>query len=289
MTVTVLGSANADLVLRVPRIPAAGETLLATGTARRPGGKGANQAVAAARAGALTTFLGAVGDDNDGELLRFALASAGVDITLLRTVSEPTGLAVVSVAADGQNSIVVVAGANGTVTELNRAECSVLSSCAVLLCQSEIPMSAVLAGAHAAHEAGAKVVFNAAPARELPDELWALIDVLIVNEHEAAELAASIDALLVKVPEVVVTLGAAGARYAARDIEPIEVPAPRVAVVDTTGAGDTFCGVLAADLAARITIPAALPRAAAAAALSVQRPGTISSIPTAAEIDDALR
>jgi ribokinase len=296
MNVTVLGSANVDVVLQVPHVPVVGETVLALSATRVPGGKGANQAVAAARAGASTTFLGAIGKDSDGDVVRGALGSTGVDVTLLREVGAPTGVAVVNVAADGQNSIVVAAGANGSLTALTAEETTALQRATVLLCQLETPLSGVLAAAHAAHTAGVTVLLNAAPVRDLPDELWNLLDVLIVNEHEAFQItgassqtvSGATEALLARVERVVITRGASGVSYAARHAKSIEVAGLQVRAVDTTGAGDTFCGVLAAALAAKADMSTALHRANAAAALSVQLPGAIPSIPTAAEIDAAL-
>ena len=186
--VVVLGSANGDIVLTMPRLPAPGETVLAGGTARVPGGKGANQAVASARAGAHTTMLGALGGDAEAATLRAALAGAGVDVASLRTSPEPTGLAVVMVDDTGQNSIVVAPGANATITSLSADERETLGAADVLLCQLEVPLSAVTEAAAAARAAGAQVVVNAAPSQPLPDALWSLIDVLVVNEHEAADL-----------------------------------------------------------------------------------------------------
>jgi ribokinase len=278
--VLVLGSANADLVLRVAAIPGPGQTVLASGSDRVPGGKGANQAVAAARAGAATGFLGAVGDDDDGTLLRDALAGAGVGLELLRTGGAATGLAVVVVDDAGENSIVVAAGANAGLGALRPAELDRVRDAAVLLAQLEVPVPTIV---EAATASTGTVVLNAAPSRPLPDELWAAVDVLVVNEHEAADLGGRRE-LLRRVPRVVVTLGAAGCAYLERDGTELRVPAPVVRAVDTTGAGDTFCGVLAAGLAAGDGIEQVLRRACAAASLAVQAPGAVPSIPTAAAI-----
>jgi ribokinase len=290
--VVVLGSANSDLVLNVPRLPVPGETLLATDTARMPGGKGANQAVAAVRAGAATTLLAAFGDDADGDTLRSVLAHAGVGLDFVRVCPQPTGLAVVIVDGTGQNSIVVSPGANATITSLNADEVAAVRDADVLLCQLEVPMSGVAEALIAARSAGVRVIVNAAPSRVLPPELWSAIDVLVVNEHEAADLAglggsleATIGALLDRVPAVIVTVGSEGARLATRDGALQVVPAPTVVVVDTTGAGDTFCGVLAAALAAGSSLSDAVPRAVDAASVSVQRSGAIASVPIVDEID----
>jgi ribokinase len=292
--VVVVGSANADLVLRVPELPGAGETLLATATSRLPGGKGANQAVAAARAGASTTLIAAIGDDADGRLVHGALVAAGVDVRPVRTSAVPTGLAVVLLDDRGQNSIVVAPGANATIERLLPYERDAIGEAAVLLCQLEVPLPVIVEAAHVARAAGRIVVVNAAPPRALPDALVDAVDVLVVNEHEAREIAGTadldraVDEMLARVPAVVVTLGESGARIAERGGRHRRLPAPAVRAVDTTGAGDTFCGVLAAGLVARESLATAAERAIAAASLSVQRLGAIPSIPDADEIAAAL-
>jgi ribokinase len=292
--VVVVGSANADLVLRVAELPGPGETLLATATSRLPGGKGANQAVAAARAGASTTLIAAIGDDADGRLVHDALVTAGVDIRPVRTSPVPTGLAVVLLDDRGQNSIVVAPGANATIERLLPYEREVIGEAAVLLCQLEVPLPVIVEAAHVARAAGRIVVLNAAPSRALPDALVDAVDVLVVNEHEAREIAGTadldraVDEMLTRVPAVVVTLGESGARVAERTGPHRRLPAPAVHVVDTTGAGDTFCGVLAARLVGGESLATAAERAIAAASLSVQRPGAIPSIPDADEIAAAL-
>jgi ribokinase len=292
--VVVVGSANADLVLRLAELPRPGETLLATETTRLPGGKGANQAVAAARSGASTTLIAAIGDDADGRLVRDALVGAGVDVRWVRKSSAPTGLAVVLLDDRGQNSIVVAPGANATIEQLRPDERDVVRDGAVLLCQLEVPLPVVIEAAHVARSAGRVVVINAAPSQLLPDALIAAVDVLVVNEHEAREIAGTldldraVDALLTRVPGVVVTLGAAGARVAERSGPRRLLPAPAVRAVDTTGAGDTFCGVFASGLAIGTSMTAAAERAIAAASLSVQRLGAIPSIPRANEIAAAM-
>lgn len=273
--VVVLGSANCDLVLSVDRLPAAGETLLARGIRREPGGKGANQAVAAAHAGATTAMLGAVGRDREADLLRVTLAAAGVDTSRLRSVEEPSGFAVVTVDRAGANSIVVAAGANGRFGPLTDEERGCIADARVLLCQLEVPVSTVVDGARTARTHGTTVVLNAAPSQRLPPEIWDLLDVLIVNEHEAADLG---DALA-QAPVVVITRGAKGARLVTRQGVEHEVPAPAVTAVDTTGAGDVFCGAFAATLAARNSLTEAMKRAVAAASLSVQRHGAMGMVP----------
>ena len=293
--VLVLGSANTDVVLAVPAVPAAGETVLATGMARHPGGKGLNQAVAAARAGARTAFLGAVGDDEAGEALARVLADDGVDVALLRRVAEPTGTAHIAVQDDGDNAIVVAPGANGTLVELTDTDLAAVGAARVLVAQLEVPLAGVLAAAIAARAAGTTVVLNAAPAAALPPDLLAVVDVLVVNEHEAAVVAGEhgepevlAARLLELVPAVVITLGGAGALHAARDGERGLTPAPVARVVDTTGAGDTATGVLAARLAGGLPLAGAVRRAVVAGSLAVETAGAVPSIPTAAQVDARL-
>lgn len=290
--VVVVGSANVDVVLGVASIPRPGETVLARARERHPGGKGANQAVAAARDGATTTFVGAVGDGS-GIVLE-ALTGAGVDLSVLRRVDGPTGTAYIAVDPTGENTIIVDAAANATLCDLTEAEQAVVRTADVLLGQLEIPIETVVAAAALAKESGGLTVLNAAPARPLPDELWPLLDVLVVNEEEAFALAddADVDSavatLLRRVPEVVVTLGGRGALLATRDAGPVAVPVEPVPVMDTTAAGDTFCGVLGATRARGAGPVDAVRRATAAASLAVQRAGAVPSIPTAKETDERL-
>jgi ribokinase len=295
--VVVLGSANVDHVLAVERVPTAGETVLAGTEARSPGGKGLNQAVAAARAGVVTAFIGAVGDDDGGRLLREVLAAGGVATSGLRTSAEPTGEATVVVGQDGENLIVVSRRANATVTDLTTADRAAIAAARVLLCQLEVPASVVLAAARWARASETTLILNAAPAGALPAEVWPLTDLLVVNETEAAQIARDtagqpaletgdvVAGLRRLVGAVVVTRGARGAEYSGPDRERLAVGAPAVTAVDTTGAGDTFCGVLAAAIAGRLTMSQALHRAAAAGAWSVQRHGTTESMPTSGQLD----
>jgi ribokinase len=285
--VVVVGSANVDLVLPVQRIPRPGETVLAGLMTRGPGGKGANQAVASARAGARTAMVVALGDDDGGALLRAALE--GVDLSLATTGKAPTGTAIITVDESGENSIVVAPGANGELT-LSPEALTTIGQAKIVLSQLEIPLATVQAAA----AASAYFILNAAPAAELPDELLAEVDLLVVNETEAEAIAgADRSALLKKVPAAVVTLGGAGAVILTRDAGEITVPGVPVEVVDTTAAGDTFCGVLAGALAAvsandSITgsdLTNAVRRANVAASLSVQAAGAISSVPHGDAID----
>jgi ribokinase len=288
--VVVVGSANVDVVLPVRRIPRPGETVLASGLSRGPGGKGANQAVAAARAGAATAFVVSLGDDDGGALLRDALGGAGVDLSLARSIPIPTGTAIITVDESGENAITVAPSANAELV-LDDASTAAVAGAAVVLAQLEIPFDTVAAAARAARY----MILNAAPAATLDDELLGQVDLLVVNEHEAgvvsgldADPATTGGALLDRVPAVVVTLGGEGALVLRRGAEPEKVPGFSVQVVDTTAAGDTFCGVLAATLARGADLPAAVRRANAAAALSVQTAGAIASVPTAEAIDEVL-
>lgn len=286
--VVVVGSANVDLVLAVQRIPRPGETLLASGLTRGPGGKGANQAVAAARAGASTFFVASLGADDGGELLRDALSGSGVDLSLVSTSGNPTGTAIITVAADGENSIVVAPSANADL-KLSAEALDAVAQAKIVLSQLEIPFATVQAAA----EASAYFILNAAPAAELSDDLLAHVDLLVVNETEAEAVAGTnFSDLLDRVPAAVVTLGADGALILSRDAAEIRIPGVSVEVVDTTAAGDTFCGVLAATLAAGSTTPRdltnAVRRANVAASLSVQTAGAIPSVPHGEVIDARL-
>lgn len=285
--VVVVGSANLDVVLSVPEIPRPGQTVLAVGRSLGPGGKGANQAVAAARTGARTALVAALGDDDGGALLRGALAAAGVDLAALRTTGLPTGTAHVVVDAAGENAIVVDLGANAALVDLAPDELALVRDARVLLCQLEVPVATVVAAGTAAR--GLRVL-NAAPAQDLPPALTDVLDVLVVNEQEALAVSGArtaqeaVAVLLRRVPEVVVTLGPAGALVAGRAGGSTRVPGvPAREVVDTTGAGDVFCGAFAAARAAgEEPLPAAR-LACAAASLSVERPGAGTSAPALVE------
>ncbi|MHA5048606.1 ribokinase [Streptomyces sp. SD15] len=289
--IAVLGSTNMDLVAYVAKAPQGGETVTGREFRTVPGGKGANQAVAAAHAGADVSMIGAVGADAFGSHLRTALEHSGVDTDHLRTTEGPSGTAHIVVDDEGGNAIVVIPGANGTVTHLAPGDEALITTADTLLLQLEIPQAAVLAGAEAARRHGVRTILTPSPAQPLPPQLLAAIDLMVPNEHEAAALTGLTDpreaaaTLLDQVPEVVITLGAAGSLYAARGAEPLTVPAPHVTAVDSTGAGDTFVGTLAVALAEGRPMPAALAWASAAASLAVQRPGASSSMPYRSEID----
>ncbi|MFE6855014.1 ribokinase [Streptomyces sp. NPDC057674] len=292
-SIVVLGSTNMDLVAYVPRAPALGETVTGREFRTIPGGKGANQAVAAARAGGEVSMIGAVGADDFGTRLRATLEHCSVDTDLLRTAEGASGTAHIVVDDEGGNAIVVVPGANGTVTSLDHGDEALIGTADALLLQLELPLSVVVEGAATARRLGVRTVLTPPPAQPLPPELLATIDLLVPNEHEAAALTGLPDpreaalALLRDVPEVVVTLGAAGSLYAARGADPVTVPAPRVRAVDTTAAGDTFVGALVVALGEGRPVPEALAWAGAAAALSVQREGASTSMPYRSEIEAA--
>ncbi|MET0806863.1 MAG: ribokinase [Lacisediminihabitans sp.] len=292
-SVTIVGSANMDIVFGVERIPGPGETLLATSAAKYPGGKGLNQAVAAARAGAPTGFIGAVGNDDHGEQLLATMADDGIETALVRRSAADTGQALIMVDARAENAIVVSSGANADVVALTDPERTHLRAAGVLLMQLEVPLDTVREAASVAHAAGVTVMLNAAPARDLPAELLADLDVLIVNEHEACllgrsdELAAASATLAAQVPRLIVTLGSAGSVLYEHGAELTRVPAPRVTAVDTTGAGDTFCGAFAAAIATGVGFAPAAEFATVAAALSVQAVGAVPSIPFLTAIEEA--
>lgn len=282
--VVIVGSANVDQVFRVTAIPAPGETVLSHGFSIALGGKGQNQAVAAARAGASTAFVGALGSDAFGASIRDGLASDGIEARI-HAVEAPTGTALIAVDDSGENTIIVEAGANALL-ELDDEDAAALAVASVLVMQLEIPLPTVTRAAQLARAAGTRVLLNAAPIQELPAELLDHVDILVVNEHEGAFLArgAAVETLA---PIVIVTLGAAGA-VAYENGGEVRVPAPKVSAVDATGAGDTFCGALAARLAEGAPLDAALRFAVAAASLSVQKHGAVPSIPLRAEIETAL-
>jgi ribokinase len=288
--VVVVGSANVDLVVTVPVLPRPGETVLGGDFLAVPGGKGANQAIAAARAGAECAFVGAVGRDAFGERLRENLIAEGVGVTRLRRVDGASGVALIAVDADAENLIVVAPGANGTLSRLDEEDLALVATADVVVCQLEIPLSAVAqAVAHAAATAR-RVVLNAAPARQVPPELLAAVDLLVVNQAEAAtvaghagppeELARELAELTAR---AVITLGAAGAVYADRSGQWLRVPAPRVTAVDSTGAGDAFTAALAVAWAQGRPVVEALRWACAAGAACAATRG--ATPPTVEQID----
>ncbi len=294
--VRVVGSLNLDLVVRVPHHPGPGETVLGSDYATYPGGKGANQAVAAARAGAQVEMWGAVGSDGFGRFLKENLDQNGVDTRHLRELEGPSGIALITVDRAGQNRIVVSPGANGRYTP---AHLPPWTAAALVLLQLEIPLATVQAVAEQAFAQGIPVLLNPAPVAPLPGSLLRQVRYLVLNESEAAALAQSpvetpaqaekvAQALQQQgIPTVIITLGGAGLVWADGE-ERGHLPAHPVLVVDTTAAGDSFCGALAACLAAGKSLREALRFANAAAALCVTRPGAQPSLPHRAEIEAFL-
>lgn len=295
----VLGSLNADLVVKVDAAPGPGETVLGVGFETHAGGKGANQAVAAARLGARVRLVGAVGDDAHGRELLASARAADVDVEHVAVrVGVPTGVAAITVDARGENRIVVVAGANATVDppSVERAR-SAFGAAHAFVTQLESPLDAVLAGARCARAAGATTILNAAPARPITDEIVAAFDVLIVNRGEAellcgaqpgSDVAVLVRGLSRRGPRtVVVTLGADGA-VAGCDGRIDRQAAFPVDVCDTTAAGDAFVGAFAVALASGAELPVALRHGAAAGALACTRAGAQPSLPSAAELDAFL-
>ena len=288
--ILVAGSANLDFVVRAHHIPAPGETVLGRDFKTYPGGKGANQAVACARAGgAVTHMLLALGDDAFAVPLEASLKSAGVQTQVVRVKEQATGTAFICVSDDAENAITVAPGANFA---LRATDLPPLAGFTHLLLQLEIPLATVTAYAQAARSQGVQVVLNAAPAQQLPPELLAQVDVLIVNEGELAVLShheGSIAECLerINVPSVVVTLGSQGC-CARTDSDFLTQTAFDIVPVDTTGAGDTFCGALVAALSQGSDWAQALRIASAAGALACTRLGAQSSIPTREEITEFL-
>ena len=282
--IVVFGSINLDLTARVPHLPRAGETLLGSAFSTSAGGKGANQALAARRAGSMVALHGAVGRDAFADASLALLRHDGVDIDGVRVLDAPTGVALIHVESEGQNTITVIPGANSLV-DADWVPPSTLGPTSIVLMQLETPYAEVSALATRAHAVGARVILNAAPARMLAPELLAQVDVLVVNENEAAvlgpsrspeafatELAARFGAA------VVVTLGASGLLAASHDA-PVRLPAPKVAVVDTVGAGDALVGALAAALDRGAPWPRALREGLAAGSLACTRRGAQTSLP----------
>jgi ribokinase len=291
--VAVVGSLNLDLVVRAARLPGPGETVSGDDVFRNPGGKGANQAVAAARLGRRVAMVGCVGDDAAGRELLESLAGAEVDTERVRVVDGvPSGTAFITVGDDGENQIVVSPGANARLTAADVDDARpALEAAAVTLLQLEVPLEVVAA---AAATAGGRVVLNPAPVRDLPGGLLAGVDVLVPNRVELAQLAgarppSSVEEaaeLAGRLPTraVVVTLGADGA-LVVEDGRVTHVPAVPVRPVDTTAAGDAFCGGLADALAGGASLQEAARRAVRVAAAACLRPGAQASLPTPADLE----
>ncbi|HIP71722.1 MAG TPA: ribokinase [Anaerolineae bacterium] len=301
--IVVVGSLNMDLVTQARKIPAPGETIIGGDLQTIPGGKGANQAVAAARAGAQVTMVGRVGDDVFAGRLRDNLLADGIDANYVQnTPDTASGVALIVVDENGQNSIVVAPGANGrlTPTDVTLAK-PAIQQADVLLLQLEVPLEAVLRAARLAADAHVKVILNPAPARPLPPELLALVDILIPNESETAtltgwptgtqaELAAAAARLHEQsVATVILTLGERGALLSQAGRAFYHVAAfPVAQVVDTTAAGDAFVGGMATAVAEGQRLPEAMRFGTAAGALSVTRAGAQPSLPRRSEIEKLL-
>ena len=293
--VVVIGSVNVDLVVSTDRLPAPGETVLGGRFAVHHGGKGANQAVAAARAGARVTMSGAVGTDEHGDRSVAGLQAEGIDVARIRRVeTEPTGMALIVVGPRGENQIAVAPGANGTL-ELNDDDRALIREADVILTNHEIPQAVVLDALNAAHGGDTLAILNPAPAHALAAEVMALGPILTPNEHELVvgigndETAPALDELAARhAGPIIVTQGPAGALLAEGDRRERFAGYPAPNVIDTTGAGDAFCGALAAWLASGASLPDAIRAANAAGALSVGSAGARAGMPSRDEIEALL-
>jgi ribokinase len=283
--VVVVGSANLDLVATLDHLPKPGETIVALGYAEHAGGKGVNQAVACARMGARTAFVGCVGNDDAGVFLRGVLENEGIDTTMLRVVDMPTGRAFINVDGRGENVIVVVSGANTQVGVAQKP--LVLPTSHVLLMQLEIPLETVAAALNAARKNGSVTVLNPAPYKSLTGEILSLVDVIVPNETESAACGGTQALLDSGVKTVVTTLGEKGAQIAtgstSSDVAPYKVVA-----IDTVGAGDAFIGALSAELARGLTIADAAAVGAVAGALATTVHGAVPSLPTRDAVRKAM-
>ena len=282
--VVVLGSANLDLVVRASALPGPGETVFGSAFTTVPGGKGLNQAIAAQRAGGAVCFVGAIGDDDFGAVLRGTLEADGVDVSALETVPGASGTAHISVQASGENSIIVVPGANADVTQLSTRAAELISSAAALVMQFELPQAVLYEAASLARSAGVRTILTPAPVVEPLPGLLDLIDILVLNEHEVTLLAGLSDVErateeLSRSRTVITTLGAEGCLLAISGEIVERFPARRVDAVDSTGAGDTFVGVCVARLVAGDSLPLAIRWASVGSSISVTRAGATTSMP----------
>ena len=284
--IVVLGSVNLDVVATVERHPRPGETVMARSHVTHHGGKGGNQAVAAARLGSEVAFIGCVGSDQTGLDLRAGLEDEGVDCDALSVAGDVSGMAWITVDEHGENSIVVGPGANARVSP-GPEHRSLLETASVVLMQLEVPLDAVAA---AATMASGTVVLNAAPARSLSSRLLDSIDVLIVNEHELRQLAGSTDptsARALGVPVVVLTLGERGAQVVTTS-DIAHVTPPSVDVRDTTGAGDAFCGAFVSGLDDGLDVFECASRGVVAGSLATTKLGARTGMPDRARLESAI-
>lgn len=298
--IIVLGSINMDMFIDTGRMPEAGETLVCPGMEMSPGGKGANQALAALRSGAKVALVGRSGDDGMGTRIVTNLRREGVITSGVVQSDRPTGCAIIMRGPDGENRIIVASGANAEVTA-DQVPDEILKPGNIVLMQMEIPPQENWALLARAKKNGAMTILNAAPVRPMPEEIFPLVDILIVNEVEARQLAARLgvqdgdvlkqaSALSAAGPlTCIVTLGAKGAVAWTKENKPFHVPALKVdEVVDTTGAGDAWCGTLAAALYQNIPLEEAMMRASVAASLSCMKKGAQESFPYLGDIEDSL-
>jgi ribokinase len=304
MKIIVVGSLNMDLVVRMPKIPRPGETLLGGVFKTFPGGKGANQAVAAARLGVHVTMIGCIGNDSFGQEMRATLAKEGIDTThILVHPDEATGVALIQVDAQGQNSIAVASGANFHLTSTNVEKAmQIIGEFNALVMPLETPLETIYTATDIAARKGAKVILNPAPAQILEKDLLQLVDVLLPNEYEiafmtgmqlqsASDINYAAEKLLSLGPRnLIVTMGSQGAiLFNEKKARPTIIPAWQVQAVDSTAAGDCFVGALAVGLCEGKSITAAAKFASAAAAISVTRIGAQPSLPYREEVDQFMR
>ena len=300
-TVVVVGSLNVDLVVGLDRMPDPGETVMGRTLDQHPGGKGLNQAVAAARLGARVEMIGAVGSDDSGSWLRGIVTSEGIDDAGVRTVDGPSGTALIEVDRSGMNRIVVVPGANGKVTPDDvAAALSDIDDIAIVLTQGEVPLASIEAAMVVGKAKGARTILNPAPALDYPVDLLRAVDIVLPNEHEAAQLtgldtstlegaqAAANHLVSLGVACAIITRGGDGAIWATAESSG-NVPVFPVTPVDTVAAGDAFCGGLVAALAEGHELSEALRWAAAAGGLATTKAGAVPSLPSRAELDTLLR
>jgi ribokinase len=295
--IAVVGSANTDMVIKAERIPAPGETVIGREFVMAPGGKGANQAVAAARLGAEVTFVARLGSDVFGDRAIAGYEQEGIDTTwIVRDPETASGVALIFVDEAGENSIAVASGANARLAaeDVERAQ-DAIASADVLLVQLEVPLAALSRAIEIAHSAGVRVILNPAPAREVPASLLSRVSIATPNEHEIKVVVGKGDRVrsVAKMLDagtqtVLVTLGAQGVLWAEKG-QQVRIPAFRVQAVDTTAAGDAFNGALAYALASELAMQEAIRYASAAAAIAVTRMGAQPSLPTRTEVKDFLR